>query len=80
MHLGRLERENFDELQWAALNWVRTYILYEGDFPDSSVDEKFRSAYPLGDQKAIYATLKLMLFFNMMCNMFNRKGSYLLKG
>lgn len=79
MHLGRLEKENFDERQWTALNWVRTYILFEGDFPDSSVDENFRRTYPPGDQKAIFATLKLMLFFNMVFNMFSRKGSYLLK-
>ncbi len=61
------------------MNWVRTYVLYEGDFPDKSVDETFSRTYPPGEQKAIFATLKLMQFFNMLMNVFNKKGSRLLK-
>lgn len=61
------------------MNWARTYILFEGDFPDKSVDETFCRAYGPGEQKAIFATLKLMLFFNMLLNVFDKKGSRLLK-
>jgi hypothetical protein len=61
------------------LNWVRTYVLFEGVFPDKSVDDTFCSAYPFSDQKAIFATLKFMMFFNMLMNLFNKKGSRLLR-
>lgn len=61
------------------MNWVRTYILFEGDFPDKGVNEDFCRAYPMSERKAVFATLKLMLFFNMLMNVFNTKGSYLLK-
>jgi hypothetical protein len=54
-------------------------VLFEGDFPDKAVDEQFRSAYPLSEQKAIFATLKCMLFFNMLFNIFSRKGSFLIR-
>ncbi len=78
-NLARLEKEDFDGRTWVALSWVRTYVLFEGDFPDSDLDETFRSAYPPGEQKAVFATLKLMLFFNMLMNVFDRKGSRLLR-
>lgn len=74
-----MRKEDFDEQVWIALNWVRSYILFEGDFPDTSVDEAFCKAYPMREQKSIFATLKLMLFFNMLMNVFNSKGSRLLK-
>jgi hypothetical protein len=61
------------------LNWARTYVLFEGAFPDASVDEAFRRAYQPGEQKAVFATLKLMLFFNMLMNVFSTKGSRLLR-
>jgi hypothetical protein len=77
--LGHLRKEDFDEQVWIALNWVRTYVLHEGDFPDKSVDETFCRTYPPGEQKAIFATLKLMQFFNMLMNVFNKKGSPLLR-
>jgi hypothetical protein len=48
-------------------------------FPDKSVDEDFATAYPPGERKAIFATLKLMMFFNMLMNVFNKKGSRLLR-
>jgi hypothetical protein len=54
-------------------------VLFEGNFPDKSVDTTFCRAYPLSEQKAIFATLKLMLFFNMLMNVFNKKGSRLLR-
>ena len=60
------------------MNWVRTYVLFEGDFPDKGVDEAFRNAYDLRERKAIFAAVKLMLFFNMLMNVFDRKGSRLL--
>jgi len=77
--LGHLKKEDFDEQVWVALNWVRTYVLFEGNFPDKSVDETFCRVYPLSEQKAIFATLKLMLFFNMLFNVFDKKGSRLLR-
>jgi hypothetical protein len=43
------------------------------------VDETFSRTYPPGEQKAIFATLKLMQFFNMLMNVFNKKGSRLLR-
>jgi hypothetical protein len=61
------------------LHWARTYVLFEGDFPDKNVDEAFSRTYPPGEQKAIFATLKLMLFANMLMNLFSKKGSRLLR-
>lgn len=59
------------------MNWVRAYVLYEGEFPDRAVDMAFRTTCPVREQKAVFATLKLMLFFNMLLNVFDRKGSRL---
>lgn len=61
------------------MNWARTYVLFEGDFPDKSVDEAFCRAYQPGEQKAVFATIKLMLFANMLMNLFSKKGSRLLR-
>jgi hypothetical protein len=78
-HLGRLDKEDFDEHLWIALVWARTYILFEGTFPDKSIADTFQRTYPPRERKAIFATLKLMLFFNMLMNVFDRRGSRLLK-
>jgi hypothetical protein len=48
-------------------------------FPDKNVDEDFGRTYPPSERKAIFATLKLMMFFNMLVNVFNKKGSRLLR-
>ena len=61
------------------MNWVRSYVLYEGEFPDGTVDAAFRAVCTPKEQKAVFATLKCMLFFNMLFNVFDRKGSRLLK-
>jgi hypothetical protein len=74
-----MKKEDFDEQFWVALSWARTYVLFEGSFPDESVDEAFRRAYSTAERKAIFATLKLMLFFNMLMNVLDRRGSRLLK-
>jgi len=59
------------------MNWVRAYFLYEGEFPDRAVDMAFRTACSIEEQKAVFATTKFMLFFNMLMNVFDRKGSRL---
>jgi hypothetical protein len=64
---------------WIALIWVRHYMLYEGNFPDKNVEDNFYKTYSQREQKAIFATLKHMLFFNMLTNVFDKKGSRLLK-
>jgi hypothetical protein len=74
-----LRKEDFEEKVWIALIWVRTYILFEGDFPDKSVDEAFCSIYSISEQEGIFATLKFMLFLNMLLNIFSKKGSSLLR-
>jgi hypothetical protein len=74
-----MEKEDFDGQGWAALSWGRSYVLFEGGFPDENVDAAFRRAYAPAQQKAIFATLKLMLFFNMLMNVFDHRGSRLLK-
>jgi hypothetical protein len=43
------------------------------------VNEAFRRAYGPAERKAVFAMLKLMLFFNMTMNVFDQKGSRLLK-
>ena len=78
-NIGHLKRENIDEKVWIALIWVRNYLLFEGNLPDKSVEDNFYKTYSLNEQKAIFATLKLMLFFNMLANLFDKKGSRLLK-
>jgi hypothetical protein len=62
-----------------ALIWARHYVLFEGDFPDKSVEDNFYRTYSVNEQKAVFATLKLMHFFNMLTNVFDKKGSRLLK-
>lgn len=74
-----MNREDFDEHLWIALQWARTYLLFEGTFPDKCIDDIFRTAYQPREQKDIFAIMKLMLFFNMIMNLFDRKGSRLLK-
>lgn len=59
--------------------WARNYVLFEGNIPDKSVEDRFYQSYPIHEQKAIFATLKLMHFFNMLTNVFDKKGSRLLK-
>lgn len=59
--------------------WARQYVLFEGDFPDKSVEDNFYKNYSINEQKAIFATLKHMQFFNMLTNVFDKKGSRLLK-
>ncbi len=59
--------------------WARNYVLFEGNFPDKSVERKFYTTYSMDEQKGIFATLKLMHFFNMLTNVFDKKGSRLLK-
>jgi hypothetical protein len=54
-------------------------MLFEGSLPDKSVEDNFYKTYSLSEQKAIFATMKLMLFFNMLTNVFDKKGSRLLK-
>jgi len=72
--LGPLRKDDFDEREWAALQWARTIVLFEGAFPDPRVDAEFRSSYAFGERKAIFATVKLMLFFNMLANSMNSQG------
>jgi len=72
--LGPLRKDDFNEREWVALQWARTYVLFEGAFPDPRVDENFRRVYAFGEQEAIYATVKLMLFFNMLANSINSQG------
>jgi len=43
------------------------------------VHENFCRAYAPREQKAILATLKLMMFFNMLMNVFGNRGSRLLR-
>jgi hypothetical protein len=74
-----LKEEDYDTRTWIIMRWVRDYVLYEGEFPDGTVAAAFRTAYSVEEQKAVFATLKLILFFNMLFNVFDRKGSRLIR-
>jgi len=54
-------------------------MINEGSFPDKRIEDDFFRLYSIREQKAVFATLKLMQYFNMLTNVFNKKGSRLLR-
>ncbi len=73
-----LKKDDFEYKEWIALTWVRHHILFEGEFPDPDLDETFKTLYSEKEQLRIIAVYKLMFFFNLLSNTFDRKGSHLL--
>lgn len=70
--LEELTPENFEYEEWVALQWVRNYLVYEGNPPDDAIAREFEKYYPLKEQVCIFAIFKLMLFFNMLVNTVRR--------
>lgn len=66
--LKKLSPEQFDHREWVALQWVRSYLVFEGAFPDKSLVEGFERLYQPRERALIFAVFKLMLFFNMLTN------------
>lgn len=63
-----LSPDRFDRREWVALQWVKTYLLYEGAVPDFALAAEFESLFSDRDRVEIFAVFKLMLFFNMLMN------------
>jgi hypothetical protein len=63
-----LKQEDFDYREWVALQWIRNYILFEGDMPDSKLVGEFKRLYSKKEQVRIFALVKMMLFSNMLSN------------
>ncbi|MDY6830258.1 MAG: hypothetical protein SWC96_00185 [Thermodesulfobacteriota bacterium] len=66
--LEELSPDRFDRRERVALQWVKTYLLYEGMIPDPALVAEFESLYPSSERVDIFAVFKLMLFFNMLAN------------
>ena len=63
-----LSPDRFAHREWVALQWVKTYLLYEGAMPDPALDAEFESLFSDRNRAEIFAVFKLMLFFNMLAN------------
>ena len=66
--LVELSPDRFERREWVALQWVKTYLLYEGAVPDSALAAEFEKLFTSRDRVEIFAVFKLMLFFNMLAN------------
>jgi len=55
-----------------ALQWVRNYLVYEGNPPDAEIAREFANLYSPKEQVSIFAIFKLMFFFNMLVNTLRR--------
>jgi hypothetical protein len=66
--LKDLPLDKLEHREWTALQWVRTYLAYEGDFPDPALPAEFERLYSPLERVSIFAVFKLMLFFNMLMN------------
>lgn len=71
--LEELTPEKFDYKEWVALQWVRNYLVYEGNPPDAEIAREFENCYSLKEQVCIFAIFKLMFFFNMLVNTVRRE-------
>ncbi|MEW6080131.1 MAG: hypothetical protein AB1724_20160 [Thermodesulfobacteriota bacterium] len=66
--LKNLSRDHLDHREWVALQWVRTYLVFAGNFPDPDLSAEFDRLYSPEERVSIFAVFKLMLFFNMLMN------------
>lgn len=66
--LKALSPDRFEQREWTALQWVRTYLVFEGAFPDEKLAAEFERRYSPAERVDIFAVFKLMLFFNMLAN------------
>ena len=65
-----LKPENMEHREWVALQWLRTYLLFEGVFPAKKLPVEFKQLYSSREQTAIFGTFKIMFFFNMLSTTF----------
>lgn len=63
-----LSPDRFERREWVALQWVKSYLLYEGKMPAPVLAAEFESLYVSTRRVEIFAVFKLMLFFNMLMN------------
>ena len=63
-----LSPERFERREWAALQWVRHFLAYDGAVPDQALSGEFERLYSAGERTCIFAVFKLMFFFNMLAN------------
>lgn len=66
--LVELSPDRFDRREWVALQWVKTYLLFEGAVPDPALAGEFENLYLPTERVEIFAVFKLMLLFNMLMN------------
>jgi len=63
-----LRQEDFDYREWVAMQWIRNYIVFEGDISDRELVREFERIYSQKEQVRIFAVVKMMLFSNMLSN------------
>jgi len=63
-----LSPDRFARRERVALQWVKTYLLYEGAMPDPVLNTDFEGLYASTERVDIFAVFKLMLFFNMLAS------------
>ncbi len=71
--LADLPPDRFEYREWVGLQWVRTYLVYEGDFPDPELAAEFERLFSPRAQVDIFAVFKLMFFANMLVNTVTRE-------
>ncbi|MCP4552644.1 MAG: hypothetical protein GY834_11505 [Bacteroidetes bacterium] len=68
-----LNPDNFEHREWIALQWLRTFLIFEGKFPDSQLNIEFEQLYSPREQVYIFSIFKTMFFFNVLATTFLKK-------
>ena len=68
--LVALNPENFEHREWIALQWLRTFLIFEGKFPDPQLNSEFEQLYSRREQVYIFSIFKGMFFFNVLATTF----------
>ncbi len=65
--LVSLDPGDFEEREWAALNWTRAFLESGGEVP-AEVEEAFRAAFPGRERHYVLAAHKAMYVANLTGN------------
>lgn len=65
--MATLDPDGFDEREWVALNWTRTFLQMQGDVPVRT-EEEFCAVFSPRERGYILATHKAMYVANLSGN------------
>ena len=67
-HLANLPRSEFDDREWAALQFARAYALRGGRVPAGDYGNDFRQIYTEKEQRYVLRIIRQMDFANRVAN------------